>query len=98
MGMYLMRQIGSRGVYAIRSCGFHGVLTTASCPGTGTASNVLVRGIDGARRPGLLAFGFGWLASSFARHRRLSVDHHQAMTYRCAGIFPQRFRIRGNNG
>jgi len=46
MGMYLMRQIGSRGVYGNPILpDFMVFRTTASCPGTGTASTFLVRGL-----------------------------------------------------
>jgi len=37
-GMYLMRQIGSRGVYGNPIFRFHGLLNWTELPGTGTAS------------------------------------------------------------
>ena len=49
--------------------------------------------------PGLLAFVFGWFAFRSARHRRLSVDHHQAMTYALLlAFFRNDMGFGGNNG
>jgi len=103
MGMYLMRQIGSRGVYGNPILPDFMVFLNLpeACPGIGTARHVLVRGADGRRFvPGLLAFcSAGWRFRS-RRHRRLPLDHHASVTYALLLAF---FRndfgfFGGNNG
>ena len=78
MGMYLMRQIGTRGVYANPILpDFMVFLNWKELPlywygfqhfPYAVLMIVLV--------PGALAFVFGWFAFRSARHRRLSVDHY----------------------
>ena len=97
MGMYLMRQIGSRGVYGNPVLpDFMVFLNWRNCHGTGTASTcsgspllmVLVV-------PGLLAFVLRLAGVPLARHRRLSLDHHPGDDLRAAaGLLPQRYGLR----
>ena len=96
MGMYLMRQIGTRGVYGNPILpDFMVFLNYSKLPWYWygfdmfwfAALMVLVV-------PGLLAFCFGWLAFR-SRVRRVSVDHHAGDDLRAAArILPQRFRLR----
>ena len=97
MGMYLMRQIGTRGVYA------HPILPDfmvfLNWQG---AALVLVRlrlvpvrhadGVPGAGRAGLRV---RLVRLPQPRHRRLPVDHHAGADLRAdARLLPQRLRLR----
>ena len=97
MGMYLMRQIGTRGVYGdpvlpdfMVFLNWHG------------AAGLLVRlpalrlcGADDRGGAGLARFRVRLVCVPLARHRRLSVDHHAGHDLcAAAGIFPQQFRLR----
>ena len=101
MGMYLMRQIGSRGVYGNPILpDFMVFLNWRNCPGTGTASTcsgspcLMVLLV-----PGLLAFCFGWLAfRSRVTGVYLSIIT-QAMTYALLlAFFRNDMGFGGNNG
>ena len=97
MGMYLMRQIGTRGVYANPILpDFMVFLNWPELPlywygfqhfAYAALMILLV--------PGLLAFVFGWFAFRSPRHRRLSLDHHAGHDLRAdARLLPQQFRLR----
>ena len=101
MGMYLMRQIGTRGVYAdpIRP-DFMVFLNWPELAG------LLVRlpalplcGADGAAGARRARLRVRLVCVPLARHRRLSLDHHPGAHLRAdARLLPQQFRIGGNNG
>ena len=56
--------------------------------------HVLVRGADGAGGAGPAGVLLRLAGVSFARHRRLSLDHHAGDDLRAAaGVLPQRFRL-----
>ena len=79
MGMYLMRQIGSRGVYGNPILPDF-MFLNYPCPGTGTASTC-----SGSRRSWWCwcrasAFAFGWFAFR-SRVTGVSFDHHAGVTY-----------------
>ena len=98
MGMYLMRQIGTRGVYRQSGpAGFHGVPRTGrSCPGTGTASIISAFAAgDGRAGAGPARLGLRLVRLPLARHRRLSLDHHPgADLCAAARLLPQRHGLR----
>ena len=78
MGMYLMRQIGTRGVYADPILpDFMVFLNWKELPiywyGFQFFPYALLMVV---LVPGALAFVFGWFAFPQPRHRRLSLDHH----------------------
>ena len=97
MGMYLMRQIGTRGVYANPILpDFMVFLNWKELP------IYLVRlpalrlcGADGRAGAGRARFRVRLVCLPQPRHRRLSVDHHAGADLRAdARIFPQQFRLR----
>ena len=97
MGMYLMRQIGTRGVYAQSDpAGFHGVPELEGAArrvvGIQLVSLRDADGRPGARPPGAR---LRLVCLPFACDRRLSLDHHPGDDV-CVvqGILPQRFRLR----
>ena len=96
MGMYLMRQIGPRGVYGDPVLpDFMVFLNWKSLPWFWHGFNhfafallmmVLV--------PGLLALGVRVVCLPVARHRRVFFDHHAGAHLRLdAGVFPQRHGV-----
>ena len=96
MGMYLMRQIGSRGVYGQPDpARLHGV------PELSRAALVLewlqpflVRGADGAAGAGPARLRLRLAGVSLPRHRRLSLDYHASDDLcAAAGVLPQRLRL-----
>ena len=97
MGMYLMRQIGSRGVYGNPILPDFMVFLNYPKPAMVLVRlrHVLVRGADGARGAGPAGLLLRLAGVSFPRHRRLSLDHHAGDDLRAAaGVLPQRFRLR----
>ena len=97
MGMYLMRQIGARGVYGNANLpDFMVFLGWHELPwywhgfewfGFAALMVVLVPGIAGA--------GVRLACVPLARHRRVSVDHHPGADLRAAaGVLPQRHGLR----
>ena len=97
MGMYLMRQIGTRGVYANPVLpDFMVFLNWQELPvywyGFKHFAYALLMVV---LVPGVLAFVFGWFAFRSPRDRRLSLDHHPGADLRAAArLLPQQFRLR----
>ena len=97
MGMYLMRQIGSRGVYGNPILpDFMVFLNYPSLPwywyGFDMFWFAALMVLRGAGPAGVLLRLAG---VSLPRHRRLSLDHHAGDDLRvAAGVLPQRFRLR----
>ena len=98
MGMYLMRQIGSRGVYGHPDAArLHGV------PELEGAALVLVRlrpasaiaALMVVLVPGAARLRLRLVRLPQPRHRRLSLDHHAGADLRAAArLLPQRHRLR----
>jgi urea transport system permease protein len=96
MGMYLMRQIGTRGVYGNAELpDFMVFLNWTELPWYWQGFDMfwfamlMVMVV-----PGLLAFVFGWFAFR-TRHRRLSLDHHPGDDLCAAArLLPQRHGLR----
>ena len=97
MGMYLMRQIGARGVYGNPILpDFMVFLGWQQLPwywyGFDWFGFAAADGRAGARRAGA---GVRLAGVPLARHRRLSVDHHPGADLRAAaGVLPQRHGLR----
>ena len=97
MGMYLMRQIGTRGVYGNPILpDFMVFLNWKELPwylvGLSPFPFALLMVL---LVPGLLALGVRLVRLPLARHRRLSLDHHPGDDLRPdAGLFPQRHGVR----
>ena len=97
MGMYLMRQIGTRGVYANPILpDFMVFLNWKELPifwyGFQSFPYAHADGVSGARRARLPV---RMVRIPLARHRGLSLDHHPGDDLRAAaGLLPQRFRLR----
>ena len=97
MGMYLMRQIGTRGVYANPILpDFMVFLNWKELPvawwGFHSFAYAVADGHAGARRARLR---LRLVRLPLARHRRLSVDHHPGADLRAeARLLPQRLRLR----
>ena len=97
MGMYLMRQIGTRGVYADPVLpDFMVFLNWKELPVYWYGfQHFAYAALMILLVPGLLAFVFGWFAFRSPRHRRLSFDHHAGDDLRAAArLLPQQFRLR----
>ena len=100
MGMYLMRQIGTRGVYANPILpDFMVFLNWKELPVPGRASAFRLCHADGGAGPGVLAFVFGWFAfRSRVTGVYLSIIT-QAMTYALMlAFFRNDIGFGGNNG
>ncbi len=97
MGMYLMRQIGSRGVYGNPVLpDFMVFLNYPKLPWYWHGFDMFwFAALMVVLVPGLLAFCFRLAGVPLPRHRRLSLDHHPGDDL-CvaAGVLPQRFRLR----
>ncbi len=97
MGMYLMRQIGTRGVYGDPVLpDFMVFLNWKELPVYWYGfqhfafAALMIVAVPGAAR-----FRVRLVCVPLPRHRRLSVDHHAGHDLRAAaGIFPQQFRFR----
>ena len=78
MGMYLMRQIGPRGVYGDPVLpDFMVFLNWKELPLAWYGFDFFPYAmLMVLLAPGVLAFVFGWFAFRSPRHRRLPVDHH----------------------
>ena len=97
MGMYLMRQIGSRGVYANPVLpDFMVFLNWQELPWYWYGFNHFwFAALMVLLVPGLLAFVFGWFAFRSPRDRRLSLHHHAGAHLRAAArLLPQRHGFR----
>ncbi len=97
MGMYLMRQIGTRGVYGNPLLPDFMVflqLEGAALVLVGLRPFRLCRG-DGGAGAGPARLGVRLACLPLARHRRLSVDHHPGDDLRAdARLLPQRHGVR----
>ena len=97
MGMYLMRQIGARGVYGQPDAArLHGVPELAGAALVlARLRPVLVRRADGAAGAGAARLRLRLVRLPQPRHRRLSLDHHPGADLRAdARLLPQRDRLR----
>ena len=97
MGMYLMRQIGSRGVYGNPMLpDFMVFLNWKELPWFWYGFDQFwFAALMVVLVPGLLAFVFGWFAFRSPRHRRLSLDHHPGDDLCAAArLLPQRHGLR----
>ena len=97
MGMYLMRQIGSRGVYGNPILpDFMVFLNYPSLPWYWYGFDMFwFAALDGAGGAGPAGVLLRLAGVSFPRHRRLSLDHHAGDDLRAAArVLPQRFRLR----
>ena len=97
MGMYLMRQIGSRGVYGNPILpDFMVFLNYPKLPWYWHGFDMFwFAALMVVLVPGLLAFALRLVRLPLPRHRRLSVDHHAGDDLRAAArLLPQRFRLR----
>ena len=97
MGMYLMRQIGTRGVYGHPELpDFMVFLNWQELPWYWWGfDHFAVRGADGAAGAGPAGPGVRLARLPLAGHRRLSLDHHPGDDLRPdAGVLPQRHGVR----
>jgi urea transport system permease protein len=101
MGMYLMRQIGTRGVYGNPILpDFMVFLNWKELPWYWYGFDISGSRADGAAGAGRARLRVRLVRVPLARHRRLSLDHHAGDDLRAAArLLPQRhFGFGGNNG
>ena len=101
MGMYLMRQIGSRGVYGNPLLpDFMVFLNYPKLPWYWNGfDHFWFAAVDGAAGAGPAGLRVRLVRVPLPRHRRLSVDHHPGDDLRvAAGFFRNDFGFGGNNG
>ena len=97
MGMYLMRQIGTRGVYANPILpDFMVFLNWKELPVYWYGfQHFALRGADGGAGAGRARLRVRLVRVPQPRHRRLSLDHHPGADLRAdARLLPQQFRLR----